>query len=666
MIRAKRYQGNPILTPNEKKRWEAVAVFNGSVVKEKDKYHLVYRAISSSQRYFHKSIELSSIGYATSNDGVIFKNRKLFITPEYKWEQFGCEDPRVTKLNDKYFIFYTTLSDFPHTPSGIKIGVAVTKDFSQVEEKHQVTQFNSKAMALFPERINGKIGAILTVGTDKPPARIALAFFDKEEEIWSKKYWSSWLSSLEKYTLLLKQEENDHLEVGAPPVKTKDGWLLVYCHIKNYFSPPPVFGIEAVLLDLKNPLKIIGRTTEPLLVPKEEYERYGKVPNVIFPSGALIEKGILKIYYGAADTVLCLAQLEVKKLLKEINPLKRKKSVRFVSGEINKFASDEVTLERHPENPILKPIIGHSWESKYVFNPAAVYEDGKVHIVYRAMGEDQISVLGYASSIDGVNIEERLTEPIYVPREDFEKKRKLGYSGCEDPRITRIGDKFYICYTAHDGEDPTQIAFSSINVSDFLEKRWHWSKPKIISCPERSDKNACVMSEKINKFVSHKLEIKNKYVFFHRIGGCIWIDFENSLNFKEGNWLGGKLLMCPDPKGWDSEKIGIAGPPIKTKEGWLLIYHGLSKQDKKYRLGAILLNLKSPDKIVSKLDYPILEPEAEYEKKGLRPNTIFSCGSVVIKKRLFVYYGAADQVTCVASINLDKLIKAFFSGKKRF
>lgn len=643
MIKARRYQGNPILAPNEERSWEAVAVYNGSVIKEGNKYHLVYRAISSPQRYFAQdNIGLSSIGYATSDDGIAFKDRRLFIAPEYKWEQFGCEDPRITRLGDKYFIFYTALSDYPHTPSGIKIGVAVTKDFSQIEEKHQVTHFNSKAMALFPERINGKIGAIFTVGTDKPPARIALAFFDKEEQIWSKEYWTDWLPSLEKNTISLQQGKNDHLEVGAPPIKTKEGWLLIYSHIKNYFSPPPVFGIEAVLLDLKNPLKILGKTTQPLLVPKEEYERFGKVPDVIFPSGALIEKEILKIYYGAADTVLCLAQLETEDLLQEISLPKRK---RAVSGDFKK-----IKLERHPKNPILKPISEHDWETKYVFNPAAVYEDGKVHIVYRAMGEDYTSVLGYASSSDGVNIKERLAEPIYVPRKDFEKKRKFGYSGCEDPRITRIGDKFYICYTAHDGDDPTQIALSSIKVDDFLNKKWKWLEPKIISDPERNDKNACVMSEKIN----------GQYVFFHRIGGCIWIDFVNDLSFGKGNWLGGKLLLCPDPKGWDSEKVGIAGPPIKVEEGWLLIYHALSKQDGKYRLGAVLLDLKNPDKVISKLDYPILEPEAEYEKKGLRLDTVFSCGSVVIKNKLFVYYGAADQVICVASASLEKLIKAFF------
>ncbi len=642
MIRAKRYQGNPILTPREERDWEAVAVFNGSVVKKKDKYHLVYRAISSPQRYFQENIELSSIGYATSSDGIIFEDRKLFITPEYKWEQFGCEDPRVTRLGDKYFIFYTALSDYPHTPLGIKVGVAITKDFSEVEEKYQVTHFNSKAMTLFPEKINGKIGAILTVGTDKPPARMALAFFDKEEQIWSEEYWTNWLPSLEEHSIHLQQEGNDHVEVGASPIKTEDGWLLVYCHIKNYFSPPPVFGIEAVLLDLKDPSKVLGRTNRPLLVPKEEYERFGKVPDVIFPSGALIEKEILKIYYGAADTVLCLAQLEVEDLLKEISPLKRKK--------VTNKNTKKIKLERYSKNPILKPISEHDWESKYVFNPAAIYEAGKVHIIYRAMGKDDTSVLGYAASDDGVKIEERLSDPIYTPRESFEKKLKLGYSGCEDPRITKIDDKFYMCYTAYDGENPTKIALSSISVVDFLEKRWNWSKPIIISDPERNDKNACVLSEKI----------RGKYVFFHRIGGCIWIDFVNNLHFDKENWLGGKLLLCPDSKRWDSEKVGIAGPPIKTKEGWLLIFHALSKHDKKYRLGAALLDLKNPDKIISKLDYPILEPEAEYEKKGVRHNTVFSCGSVVIKNTLFVYYGAADQVTCVASVDLDKLLKAFF------
>ncbi|HUV46995.1 MAG TPA: glycosidase, partial [Candidatus Bathyarchaeia archaeon] len=104
-------------------------------------------------------------------------------------------------------------------------------------------------------------------------------------------------------------------------------------------------------------------------------------------------------------------------------------------------------------------------------------------------------------------------------------------------------------------------------------------------------------------------------------------------------------------------KIGIAGPPHKTKEGWVLIYHGLSAYDDKYRLSAVLLDLHSPDKVLSRLDYPILEPEEIYENEGLRAKTVFSCGSVVKKGQLLVYYGAGDKVLAVASVPFKKLIE---------
>ena len=639
-VKARRYQQNPILAPNEQNHWEAQAAFNGSVVKKNGHYYKVYRAISNPQRYFGLDLELSSIGSAVSQNGLDFEKRRQLIPPEYEWEQFGCEDPRVTQVDDKYLIFYTAIADYPHTAEGIKVGVAITKDFIEVEEKHQVTHFNSKAAALFPERVDGRLAVILTVGTDKPPAKIALAFFDKLEQVWSEDYWNEWLTKLDQHTISLHRDEHDHVEIGAAPVKTKDGWVLIYSHIKNYFSPPPVFGIEAVLLNLKDPTKVIGRTKQPLLIPQEEYEIYGKVPNVVFPSGALIEDKILNIYYGAADTVSCLAQLEVDDLLREISPT-RKKPVYF---------SKKVILERSPENPIIQPKPENDWESKFTFNPAALYENDKVHLVYRAQGPDQTSVLGHAASNDGVNFNERSSEPIYVPREPFEKKTTLGASGCEDPRITKLGNRLYMCYTAFDGHDPWHIAFTSIKTEDFLRKKWQWSTPKIISCPHRSDKNACLVSEKI----------RDKYVFFHRIGGCIWVDYQDKLTFNRDEWLGGKILICPNVKSWDSEKVGIAGPPHKTKEGWLLIYHGLSSQDKKYRLGAMLLDSEYPERIISKLEYPILEPEEEYETKGFRPDTVFSCGSVIVKNRLYVYYGAADQVICVASVELDKLLRAFF------
>jgi beta-1,2-mannobiose phosphorylase / 1,2-beta-oligomannan phosphorylase len=639
MVSVDRYPKNPILSPDLENKWEQEAAFNSSVIKEKNTYHMVYRAMSASQVYYDKNIELSSIGYANSKNGINFENRRQFITPEYKWSQFGCEDPRVTKFNDSYYIFYTAVSNYPATAEGIKIGVVKTKDFKKIEAEHQVTNFNSKAMALFPEKIFNRMAAVLTVNTDKPPAKIALAYFDKEEQIWSPEYWDQWYKALDRYVIPLQRKIEDQVEVGSQPVKTDKGWLLVYSYMRNYLNPPRICGIEAVLLDLKNPIKVIGRTTEPLLVPEAKYEMYGKVPDVIFPSGALVEGENLHIYYGAADTVCCLAQVNLNDLLEEM----------IVENKVNYFIHREkhLKLKRYNGNPIISPIKENSWESKYTFNPTAIYLDNKVHLLYRAMGEDSVSVLGYAQSKDGFKINKRFGEPIYVPRQDFEKKQRPGNSGCEDPRITKLGDKLYMCYTAFDAKSPTHIALTSIKAEDFINHKWDWDLPQIISVPDRSDKNACLLSEKI----------RDNFVFFHRIGGCIWVDYIEDLNFGKDEWVGGRIIMSPRTDKWDSRKIGIAGPPIKTDDGWLLIFHALSIYDDKYRLGVALLDLNSPDSVLCRLDYPILEPEAEYEKKGFRPGTVFSCGNVVIKDQLIVYYGGADQVTCAASCDIKKLVR---------
>ena len=158
----------------------------------------------------------------------------------------------------------------------------------------------------------------MTVNTDIPPAKIALAIFDKEEQIWSRDYRRRWYSSLDEHVIKLQRTPKDHVEVGAPPIKTDKGWLLIYSYIQNYFSPPATFGIEAVLLDLEDPSKVITRTKEPFMVPEAYYEQYGNVPNVIFPSGAVLHEGNIFIYYGAADTTCCLATAGLKDLLKEV------------------------------------------------------------------------------------------------------------------------------------------------------------------------------------------------------------------------------------------------------------------------------------------------------------------------------------------------------------
>jgi predicted GH43/DUF377 family glycosyl hydrolase len=277
-----------------------------------------------------------------------------------------------------------------------------------------------------------------------------------------------------------------------------------------------------------------------------------------------------------------------------------------------------------------------------------VFDGEKINIVYRAMSLDNTSVLGLAISKDGETIDERLEKPIYVPRMDFEiKKVPGGNSGCEDPRISQIGERFYMCYTAYNGVDPPRIALTSILTSDFVNHRWNWKMPVLISDPGVDNKDAGILPEKID----------DKFIMFHREGGKgIVIDVIDSLEFESNEWLKGDLCIPTREGWWDSEKIGISSPPIRTNKGWLLLYHGMSKYDNHYRVGAMLLDLKDPLIILGRSKYPILEPEVDYEKIGDVANVVFPCGAVVIKDMLYVYYGGADKVVAGAKIDLNELV----------
>jgi predicted GH43/DUF377 family glycosyl hydrolase len=486
-------------------------------------------------------------------------------------------------------------------------------------------------MALFPQRIDGKIYAVLSVNTDKPPASICIAGFDEEEDIWSESYWQAWYEDLEKYALPLQRRTEDQIEVGTPPVKTKSGWLLLYSYIRDYFSKSRerLLGIEAALLDLEDPYKVLGKIEVPILAPEEYYERVGLVPNVVFPSGALVRRKRLYIYYGASDTTCCAASTRLPLIMGLL--LKKPKMLK---------------LQRAQENPVIQPVKEHTWESKATFNPAAIYLGGMVHIIYRAMSDDNTSVFGYATSQDGTHIDYRSQEPIYVPRERFEQKFVPGgNSGCEDPRLTRIGTKLYMFYTAYNGREHPRVAVTFISIANFLSQKWNWSKPVVITPPEIDNKDAFLFPQVLD----------GKYVCVHRFGNGIDYDFSPSLNFKGNVWLDEHRWIERRSGWWDSEKVGAAAPPVKTREGWVMLYHGVS-EDKAYRVGAVLLDLKNPLKVLARLVYPILEPEAPYEMEGQFPKVVFPCGNVILKDNLYVYYGGGDSVVGVATVNLRELL----------
>lgn len=304
-------------------------------------------------------------------------------------------------------------------------------------------------------------------------------------------------------------------------------------------------------------------------------------------------------------------------------------------------------LERYEGNPILKPIKEHVWESGMVFNCAAVYEDNKVHLLYRAMSKEElsegryISRLGYASTSDGFHIDERLECPIFVPEKDFE------YRGVEDPRITRIGSDYHMCYTAY-GEF-AQIALTSIKIRDFLAHKWNWTD-RILAFPGVDDKDAVLFPEKIG----------GKYVMYHRIHPHIWVAYSHDLK----RWHGSTIVMSPRKGMWDSRKVGSGPPPIKTSEGWLLIYHGVDEKGV-YRVGVALMDLKNPEKVLYRSKEPILEPRESYELEGAVPNVVFPCGAIVKDKRLFLYYGGADTVIAVATADLPDFLSIIQSEESK-
>ncbi len=486
----KRYEGNPILIPNPKSKWDNIATFNGCPVELDGKIGLIYRAdtnfISVKSANNFPDI-MSTIGFSLSKDGKNFKERRQIIKPEYEWEKYGCEDPRVTKIQDEYFIFYTALSQFPFNAKGIKTAVAITKDFKKFE-KHQVTTFNSKATVLFPEKINGKYVLLTTVNTDMPPetAKICIAEFDKKEDMFSPDYWNNFYSELDKHLIGFKRGKNEQSEVGTQPIKTKEGWLLIYSYTQNYFSENKNFTVEAILLDLKNPKKILGTTKFPIMVPKEEYELYGRVKNITFPSGAYVNKDTLYLYYGGADTITGLATCKITDLIDKI--LKPNLSY--------------ITLHRSKNNPLISPT-KNEWENKATFNAAAVYLDKKIHLLYRAIGNDNISRIGYASLNEPEKIEKRLKNPVYFPREDFESK------GCEDARITYIEkeEKLYMTYTAFDGKLP-RVALTSISKNDFIKK----------NCNKKIIKRIAINNSTANIFILNNLYL-NIANDVHRING---------------------------------------------------------------------------------------------------------------------------------------------------
>jgi predicted GH43/DUF377 family glycosyl hydrolase len=319
-------------------------------------------------------------------------------------------------------------------------------------------------------------------------------------------------------------------------------------------------------------------------------------------------------------------------------------------------------LTRHVSNPLLSPRSYLGWEKEGVFNPAALLINNTVHLLYRAIGSDGVSRVGYAQSEDGEHFSEGLEYPIF----SFKQSKPLGlkekkydpvmypsggsWGGAEDPRATCLDGKVYMTFNAFDGWDFIRVALTVIDEQDLVDGKWKWMAPRLISPPGQIHKNWVIFPEKIN----------GKYAILHSISPNVEVEYRDNLET-----IGTYDDYIKSPVGvrtsgrkdaWDTRVRGAGPPPVKTNDGWLVFYHANdATESHKYKLGVKLLDLHDPSKILARSKSPILEPDMWYENDW-KPGIVYACGAIIKDDTLHIYYGGGDKHVCSARTKVDELL----------
>lgn len=293
-----RYEKNPILTKHDVP-YEVATVHNAGMAKFKDEYIMLFRS--------HLHNGRSVIGLARSKDGYNFKvDPEPFLTPSTdsvfgEYEEYGVEDVRISQINDDYLLTYSAYSRH-----GVRIGLAKTRDFKTVERISLITQADLRNVVIFPKQINGQY-----VRLDRPHSEISK--------------WSIWISYSPDLVhwgnskVIIKPETYhwDEMKVGpgATPIWTPRGWLNIFHGVFPTMSGS-VYRLGVALHDLEDPSKVLGVADKWILQPEDEWEISGYVTNVVFTCGAIPEDdGTVKIYWGGADSVMCVGSANIEELV---------------------------------------------------------------------------------------------------------------------------------------------------------------------------------------------------------------------------------------------------------------------------------------------------------------------------------------------------------------
>jgi beta-1,2-mannobiose phosphorylase / 1,2-beta-oligomannan phosphorylase len=321
----------------------------------------------------------------------------------------------------------------------------------------------------------------------------------------------------------------------------------------------------------------------------------------------------------------------------------------------------------------------NEFENEAVFNPAVIKRGDSVHMFYRAVAKGGISSIGYCRLDGPLNLVERHTEPLILPSLASESM------GVEDPRIVKINDLYYLTYTAYDGTNAQGSLATSTDLRHF-EKHGSIVPPisyaKFVAMAEAGG----VVHERYYRNHSfyyqaadpeHKMllwdknviffprRINGQLVFLHRIRpGIQIVSIEELSDLTEEFWkqyfdkFHDYIVLDPMHE-HESSYIGGGCPPIETKEGWLLIYHGVrdSAKGNVYSACAALLDLDDPSKEIARLPHALFFPEKEWELNGDVNNVCFPTGTAIFGDTLFIYYGAADKQIACASVNMPQLVQ---------
>jgi predicted GH43/DUF377 family glycosyl hydrolase len=222
--------------------------------------------------------------------------------PFARYEEYGIEDPRITRIDDIYYITYVCYSSFD-----CRAGLALTRDFWSFERVGLISLPDNKDVVLFPGKIGGRYARL-----DRPMTAIS-----GRRDVWISYspdllYWGD-----ARVVMTPRPGRWDGAKIGAgpPPIETERGWLLLYHGVRGT-ACGQIYRLGVALLDLENPSRVVGRAEEPILYPAAPEDLLGDVRNVVFTDGAIIEDdGELRIYYGAADQVMCLATANVNDLI---------------------------------------------------------------------------------------------------------------------------------------------------------------------------------------------------------------------------------------------------------------------------------------------------------------------------------------------------------------